>query len=200
MEKLVPENEYEILVPLFGAAFAAPNKGTIILYWFRSLSTVFNSTENRRIQGLFKAFEWFSSTFQGRFNFQGLFKKAIYIQVLFKPVWTLVHLFLKAHTEYFWGCSSPQQNLSLGFLTKSDSNQSPQLPRLQLENWKFAWSKFRYNTFQQANNKGTDQTATIMCTEILHWNFKFQWKNLPTLWISMKCQWNFKMSPKFELH
>ena len=32
MEKLVLENEYEIGVPLFGAAFAAPNKGTTILY------------------------------------------------------------------------------------------------------------------------------------------------------------------------
>ena len=77
MEKLILENEYGIVVPLFGAAFAAPNKGTTILYWFRSLSTVLSSTENRRIQGLFKAFEWFSSTFQGRFNFQRLFKKAI---------------------------------------------------------------------------------------------------------------------------
>ena len=57
MEKLVPENEYEI---------AAPSKGTKFLYGFRSLSTVLSSTENRRIQGLFKAFEWFSSTFQGR--------------------------------------------------------------------------------------------------------------------------------------
>ena len=64
--------EYEIVVPLFGAAFAAPNKGsTTILYWFRSLSTVLSSTENRRIQGLFKTLEWFSSIFQGRFNFHG---------------------------------------------------------------------------------------------------------------------------------
>ena len=31
MEKLVLENEYEIVVPLFGAAFAAPNKDTPIL-------------------------------------------------------------------------------------------------------------------------------------------------------------------------
>ena len=75
MEKLVLENEYEIIVPLFGAAFAAPNKATTILYWFRSLSTVLSSTENRRVRGLFNALEWFSSTFQGRFNFQGLFKK-----------------------------------------------------------------------------------------------------------------------------
>ena len=52
MEKLVLENEYEIVVPLFGAVFAAPNKGTTILYSFRSLSTVLSSTENKRIQGL----------------------------------------------------------------------------------------------------------------------------------------------------
>ena len=44
------------------------------------------SYKNSRIQGLFKAFERFSSTFQSRFTFQGLFKKAPYIQVLFKPV------------------------------------------------------------------------------------------------------------------
>ena len=56
MEKLVLENEYEIVVPLFGAAFAAPNKGTTILHWFISLSTVFSSTENRIVQGLSKAF------------------------------------------------------------------------------------------------------------------------------------------------
>ena len=32
------------------------------------------------------------STFKGRFNFQGLFKKAVLIQVLFKPVRTLYSL------------------------------------------------------------------------------------------------------------
>ena len=32
MEKLVLENEHEIVLPLLGAAFAAPNKGTTILY------------------------------------------------------------------------------------------------------------------------------------------------------------------------
>ena len=77
MEKLVLENLYKIVVPLFGAAFAAPNKGTTVLFWFRSLSTELIPTENRRIQGLFKAFAWFSSTFQSIFNFQGLFKKAL---------------------------------------------------------------------------------------------------------------------------
>ena len=43
MEKLELEKEDEIVVPLFGAAFAAPNKGTKILYGFRSLSTVLSS-------------------------------------------------------------------------------------------------------------------------------------------------------------
>ena len=75
MEKLVLENVYEIVMPLFGAAFAVPNKGATILYCFRSLSTVFSSTEKSRIQVIFKAFEWFSSTFQGKFNFQGLFSR-----------------------------------------------------------------------------------------------------------------------------
>ena len=31
MEKLVLENKYKIVVPLFGAAYAAPNKCTKIL-------------------------------------------------------------------------------------------------------------------------------------------------------------------------
>ena len=71
------KNYYKIVVPLFGAAFATPNKGTKVLFWFRSLSTVLIATENRKIQGIFKAFAWFSSTFQGIFNFRGLFKKAL---------------------------------------------------------------------------------------------------------------------------
>ena len=57
MEKLELQNEYEIVVPLFGAAFAAPNKGTTILNCFGSLSTVLSSTGNKIIQGLFKTFE-----------------------------------------------------------------------------------------------------------------------------------------------
>ena len=75
MEKLDLEDEYKIIVPIFGAAYAAPNKGTTILYWFRSLSTVLSPTQNSRIQGLFKAFEWFSSTFQGRFIFKDFSRK-----------------------------------------------------------------------------------------------------------------------------
>ena len=46
-------------------------------------------TVNGKIQGHFKAFECFSSTFQGKFNFQVLFKTVLFIQVLFKSVRTL---------------------------------------------------------------------------------------------------------------
>ena len=45
---------------------------------------------NGKIQGLFKAFECFSSTFLGKFYLHGLFKTVLYIQVLFKPVRTLI--------------------------------------------------------------------------------------------------------------
>ena len=74
------------MVPLFGAAYAAPNKGTIILYGFRSPRAVMNPPVNGKIQGLFKAFVCFSSTFQGKLYLQGLFKTVLYIIVLFKPV------------------------------------------------------------------------------------------------------------------
>ena len=50
----VLENWYKIVVPIFGAAYAAPNKGTTILNWFRS--PVLNPLVNGEIQGLFKAF------------------------------------------------------------------------------------------------------------------------------------------------
>ena len=75
-------------MPIFGAAYAAPNKDTTILYWFRSLSTVLSPTENRRIQGLYKLLSDFPVLFK-TFKFQVLYKKALEIQVLFKPVGTL---------------------------------------------------------------------------------------------------------------
>ena len=86
LKVLVLENLYKIVVPLFGAAYAAPNKGITILYGFSSPKTVLNHPVNGKIQGLFKAFECFSSTFQGKFNFQGLFKTVLYIQVCANPV------------------------------------------------------------------------------------------------------------------
>ena len=62
-----------------------------------------NPPVNGKIQGLFKAFESFSSTFQGKFNFQGLFKTVLYIQVLIKPEWTLylLHLGKLKRDAYF---------------------------------------------------------------------------------------------------
>ena len=51
------------MVPLFGAAYAAPNKGTTILYLFRSPKTVLNPPVNGKIQGLFKAFGAISQYF-----------------------------------------------------------------------------------------------------------------------------------------
>ena len=48
------------MVPLFGAAYAEPNKGTTILYRFRSPKTLLNPPVNGKIQGLFKAFEFFN--------------------------------------------------------------------------------------------------------------------------------------------
>ena len=51
--------------------------------------TVLNPLANGKIQGIFKAFECLSSTFQGKFYFQGLFKTVPFIQVLLKHVGTL---------------------------------------------------------------------------------------------------------------
>ena len=53
-----------------------------------------------------------------------------------------------------------RENLTSGFPTKRDSNKSPQLQRLTRK-LKFACSKFRHDTFQKANNKGTDQSARM---------------------------------------
>ena len=58
------------------------------------LKKVLNPLANGKIQGLFNAFECFSSTFQGKFHFQGLFKTSLFIQALFKPVRTLKDILL----------------------------------------------------------------------------------------------------------
>ena len=79
---------HQIKAPQFYTEYAATNKGTTILYWFRPPKTVLNLPVNGKSQVLFKASECFSSTFQSKFNFQQLFKTVLYIQVLFKPVWT----------------------------------------------------------------------------------------------------------------
>ena len=87
-------------MPFFGAAYAAPKKApqfyTIKL---RSPKTVLNPPVNGKIQGFFKAYQCFSSTFQCKFNFQGLLKTVLYIQVHvpFKPVRTLLSAISSAY-------------------------------------------------------------------------------------------------------
>ena len=63
-----------IVVPLFGAASAAPNKGITILYRFRFPKTLLNPPVNGKIQGLFKALECFSSTFQDNLVYSSTFQ------------------------------------------------------------------------------------------------------------------------------
>ena len=55
------------MVPLFGAAYAAPNKGTTIYTDLGLQKTVLNPLTNGKIQGLFRSFGCFSSNFQGQF-------------------------------------------------------------------------------------------------------------------------------------
>ena len=62
-----------------------------------------NPLANGKIQGLFKAIECFSSTFHGKFYFQGLFKTVLYIQVLFNPVQTLQYY----HNSHFQTIVTP---------------------------------------------------------------------------------------------
>ena len=75
METLVLENKYKIYVPLFGAAYAAPNLGTTILYWFKSLSTVLSPTENSRIQGLSRLLSDFPVLFKADLIFKDFSRK-----------------------------------------------------------------------------------------------------------------------------
>ena len=46
------------------------------------------NTRRAKIQVLFKVWGQFSCTFQGKPAFRGLFKTALYFQVLLKPLWT----------------------------------------------------------------------------------------------------------------
>ena len=86
------------------------------------LIRVTKDSVNGKIQGLVKAFEYFSSTFQGKFNFQGLFKTVLYIQVLFKAVRTLLLGF---------SCQS-------SFLKKSFRNK--------ITEWQTVWTQIRSNS------------------------------------------------------
>ena len=71
MEKLVLENEYQNGVPLFGAAFAAPNKGTTQFYTDFDL---YHECEVLQKIDKFKAFSRPSSSFPVLFNAGLIFK------------------------------------------------------------------------------------------------------------------------------
>ena len=77
MEILVLENSMKLLCLYLVQHMLHQIKAQQFYTDLGLLSTVLSPTENSRIQGLFKAFELFSSTFQGRFNFQGCFKKSL---------------------------------------------------------------------------------------------------------------------------
>ena len=62
------------MVPLFGAAYAAPNEGTTILYLFRSPKTLLNPPVNGIIQGLFKALSVFQVLFKANLIFSRTFQ------------------------------------------------------------------------------------------------------------------------------
>ena len=53
-------------MPIFGAAYAAPYKGTTILYWFKSLSTMLSTTVNS-----FVCLIWFLTSHQQSFSYIG---------------------------------------------------------------------------------------------------------------------------------
>ena len=77
INKTALENEHWIAVPLLGTEYASPNKhNNFHWFWFPLRESL---TESSKYQVLFKVLEWFSSTFQGRLNFQGLFKTVFHI-------------------------------------------------------------------------------------------------------------------------
>ena len=88
------ENLYKIVVPLFGAAYAAPNKGTTILYWFRSPKTRLNPPVNGKIQALFKALSVFQVLFKANLIFKEFSRQSCifkYFSSLYKPCLINVH-------------------------------------------------------------------------------------------------------------
>ena len=67
--------------------------------------------------------------------------------------------------ELVW--ASSRENLSSRGFRQSEFHTSLLSYIDYLENWNFTCSKFSYDTFQKANNKGADQTAwmcRLVCT------------------------------------
>ena len=76
------------MVHITGAAYAAPNKGTTSYTDLGLQNQCLILLQMVKFKDFSRPLR-FSSTFQGNFYFQGLFKTVLYIQVLFKPVQTL---------------------------------------------------------------------------------------------------------------
>ena len=72
------------MVPLFGVAYGAPNKASQFYTDLGLPKMLLNPPVNGKIQGLFKTFESFSSTFQGKFHPQGLFKTIFFFSNTFQ--------------------------------------------------------------------------------------------------------------------
>ena len=60
---------------IFGAAYAAPNKGTTFYTDLGLLSTVLSPTENSRIQGLLRLLSYFSVIFRADLIFKDFSRK-----------------------------------------------------------------------------------------------------------------------------
>ena len=152
-------------MPLFGVADAAPNKDTPISYWFSSLSTVLSPTENSRIQGVFNAFAWFSSTFQSSFYF---FKKALKIQVLIKlvqnPLISFVNIKIRKYKLRQFS-SSEQGTVPIvlvNFFSIMSSTNSIQLRKTKFSQEWITMATQGYKTFYKLNSNEHKLIKLIM--------------------------------------
>ena len=66
------------MVPLFGAAYAAPNKGTTILYWFMSTKTVLNLPVNGKIWDFSRSLSVFQVLFKANLIFKDFSRQSVY--------------------------------------------------------------------------------------------------------------------------
>ena len=67
-------------MPLFGAAYAAPNKAITLLYWFRSLSTVLSLTEIVEFKDFSRLLSDFPVLFKADLIFKDFSRKPSYFK------------------------------------------------------------------------------------------------------------------------
>ena len=97
------------MVPLFGAAYAVPNKSTTILYWFRPPKTVLNPFANGKIQGFFNAFWVFFKYFSRQVLFSRTFQDSL------------------VYSSTFQACANPAfawKNASIIYLRNKETQQT----------------------------------------------------------------------------